>query len=325
MNEEEQRTYDRLLDKSQEAFLLAIELYNRPTIRYHAEGCSFFLCNAWELMLKAYLIAQNGEDGIYYPNSDRTLSLQDCMKRVIKNDNDPIMKNLKAVNDLRNTSTHYVVDEYELFYGPIFNECVKFYDKKLSELHGIEISDKIPENYLAISVRRGSPDLETMRARYPRQVVEKLLSIGSSIVSERQGIGYVTEFRQTKKKDADFTFRVEPDSDKAVAIIKALSEPVNKYPYRVKTATAYIIKKMKKEGLKLEVKDIEQEFNRSHFMNFVDFYHMKGNQKYTYDLSLGGEQPSWCYSQEAIDLILQEIRRDPKHVIDGIRKKLSKK
>lgn len=46
---------ERLIEKSQEAFLLAIELYNRPTIRYHAEGCCFFLCNAWELMLKAHI------------------------------------------------------------------------------------------------------------------------------------------------------------------------------------------------------------------------------------------------------------------------------
>lgn len=324
MNEVEQKTYDRLLDKSQEAFLLAIELYNRPTIRYHAEGCSFFLCNAWELMLKAYMIKENGEDSIYYPNGDRTLSLQDCMKRVIKNDNDPVMKNLKAVNDLRNTSTHFVVDEYELFYGPIFNECVKFYDKKLAELHGIEISDKIPENYLAISVRRGAPELETIRARYPRQVVEKMLKLGSDIVSERESLGYVTEFRHTKKKDADFTFRLDPDSDNAVTILKSLTEPINKYTYRVKTATSYIAKKLKKDGITLLVKGNEQEFNRSHFMNFVDFYQMKGNEKYTYDLSLGGEQPSWCYSQQAIDLVLQEVRRDPEHIIDRIRKELAK-
>ena len=43
----------RLLEKSKEAFILALELYNRPTLKYHAESCSIFLCNAWELMLKA--------------------------------------------------------------------------------------------------------------------------------------------------------------------------------------------------------------------------------------------------------------------------------
>lgn len=47
---------DRLLDKAKEAFVMAIELYNKPTIHYRLEGFSFFICNAWELMLKAHLI-----------------------------------------------------------------------------------------------------------------------------------------------------------------------------------------------------------------------------------------------------------------------------
>lgn len=77
MNEQEKSTCKRLLDKSQEAFLLAIELYNRPTIRYHAEGCCFFLCNAWELMLKANIIKRDGGKAVYYPGGNRTLSLSD--------------------------------------------------------------------------------------------------------------------------------------------------------------------------------------------------------------------------------------------------------
>ena len=65
---EEQRDYERLLEKSQEAFILAIELFNRPTIRYRVEGCAFFLCNAWELMLKAYLIKRDGYKSIFCTN-----------------------------------------------------------------------------------------------------------------------------------------------------------------------------------------------------------------------------------------------------------------
>lgn len=47
---------EKLLLKSQEAFILGIEVYNKPTIRYRVEGFSFFICNAWELLLKAILI-----------------------------------------------------------------------------------------------------------------------------------------------------------------------------------------------------------------------------------------------------------------------------
>lgn len=37
------------------------------------------------------------------------------------------------------------------------------------------------------------------------------------------------------------------------------------------------------------------------------------------------QQPSWGYPQQAIDLMLQEIRRDPEHVIDSMRAELSKR
>ncbi len=47
---------DRLIDKSIEAFSMAIELYNKPTIHYRVEGFAIFICNAWELMLKAHMI-----------------------------------------------------------------------------------------------------------------------------------------------------------------------------------------------------------------------------------------------------------------------------
>lgn len=173
MCDNEAKLAERLLDKSQEAFLLAIELYNRPTIRYHAEGCCFFLCNAWELMLKSHLIKTMGYKSIYYPNSERTLSLADCLSKTFTNANDPLRRNMDLLIEFRNTSTHFVTDEYELFYGPILQDSVTRYESKLRELHGLEISDRIPENYLALSVRRGTMDLETIRARYPREVVEK--------------------------------------------------------------------------------------------------------------------------------------------------------
>ena len=76
---------EKLLDKSKEAFTMAIEIYNKPTIKYRIEGFSFFICNAWELMLKAYMIKAKGENSIYYKdNPERTLSLENCPTSIYK-------------------------------------------------------------------------------------------------------------------------------------------------------------------------------------------------------------------------------------------------
>lgn len=70
-------TSERLVDKAKEAFVMAIEIYNKPSINYRLEGFSFFICNAWELMLKAHMINKFGEQSIYYSDKpNRTISLQ---------------------------------------------------------------------------------------------------------------------------------------------------------------------------------------------------------------------------------------------------------
>ena len=81
--EETNSLINKMLEKSQEAFLLAIEIYNKPTIKYRLEGFSFFICNAWELLLKSYMIKTIDVSAIYYKDKpDRTIALSDCIRKV---------------------------------------------------------------------------------------------------------------------------------------------------------------------------------------------------------------------------------------------------
>ena len=101
-----------MLDKSEEAFLMAIEVYNKPTINYRLEGFAFFICNAWELLLKAKLLKEG--KSIYYPDKpNRTIALSNCVGTIFTNDKDPIRKNLEVIINLRNTSTHFIIKEMD--------------------------------------------------------------------------------------------------------------------------------------------------------------------------------------------------------------------
>lgn len=82
----------KLIDKAKEAFILAIEIYNKPTIKYRVESFSFLICNAWELMLKAHLLKRDGDTSIYFKdNPSRTLSLENCVKKYLQ------MKNHQSI------------------------------------------------------------------------------------------------------------------------------------------------------------------------------------------------------------------------------------
>lgn len=330
----EQRTIDRLKEKSQEAFLLAVELYNRPTIRYRVEGCAFFLCNAWELLLKAFITERDGERAIYYSDKPgRTLSLEDCVRRVFTNDKDPLRLNLSKVIDLRNTSTHFIVEEYEGIYAPILQACVENYDEKARELLGIEISDLIPENYLVLSVRRNDASIEECRARYSPEVINRMIDARSGVLSSadvdgnrRYACTYTTELRLTKKKGADLTVRVSSDSDTPVSIVKQLIRPQDKYPFRTKAVIEQVNRRMERDGVTIllngEVKG-NGNFTSSDFQLFVSAYGMKDDARYSTNTAMAGEQPWYAYSQQCIDDIYAQIKRDPEGVIGNLKARLT--
>lgn len=55
-------TSKELQDKSLQAALSAIELYNKPDFRYREEIFAILMCAAWELLLKAKVLKDCGED-----------------------------------------------------------------------------------------------------------------------------------------------------------------------------------------------------------------------------------------------------------------------
>ena len=173
---------ERLLDKSKEAFAMAIELYNKPTIKYRVEGFSLFVCNAWELMLKAYLLKTKGPESIYYKdNKNRTISLENAIKEVFTNNKDPLRINLEKIVELRNTSTHFITEEYEMVYVPLFQACVFNFNEKMMAFHFIDMTSVIPQNFLTLSVSMRALDEAEIIAKYPEPIANHLIDVKTSV------------------------------------------------------------------------------------------------------------------------------------------------
>lgn len=165
---------ERLINKSIEAFTLAIETYNKPTISYRVEGFSFFICNAWELMLKAKLIKDNKP--IYYKNSDRTLSLNSTLKLVYTDKYQPLRINLEKIIDLRNISTHLVTEDYESIYAPFFQANIINFAEQMQRFHSIDITNHISQSFLTLSVNMDILNNTEIRGKYSKELAEKLIT-----------------------------------------------------------------------------------------------------------------------------------------------------
>lgn len=69
---------------------MSIEIINKPTINYRTEGFCFFICNAWELLLKAYLINKAQDINVinYKDDTNRTIGLDECVEKVFTSTTD---------------------------------------------------------------------------------------------------------------------------------------------------------------------------------------------------------------------------------------------
>ena len=220
--------YEKLIEKSKEAFVMAIEIYNKPTIKYRVEGFSFFICNAWELMLKAHMICKFGENSIYYKdNPGRTITLENCIQKIFTNEKGPLRRNLIKIIELRNTSTHFITEEYEMIYIPLFQACVLNFVEKMQEFHEVDMTQVVPQNFLTLAVSMKSLDENAIRAKYPEEIAEKILETNHRLVpmiqENNQSFAIKIEHYHyiTKDRNKATSFvHLDRDAEAGVKIIK---------------------------------------------------------------------------------------------------------
>lgn len=322
----------KMIQKSLEAFMVAIELYNKPTIKYRVEGFSLFICNAWELLLKAHLIRTQGIASIYYKdNTERTKTLENCIKMVFTNESTPIRKNLEKIIELRNVSTHFITEEYEMIYIPLFQASVYNYIEKAQEWFGINVANYVQPNFLVLSVNVDKICEDDIRAKYPKEIANKLMAAYDTInpMVEQSSSGFaikvVHNYYITKDKNkATAVVSIARDSGTDVKIIKDIRDPNETHKYNMKKCLVLINKRLETAGVILKHQGREVHFNKYHFALFCDYYDLKSNPQFCYENRLNS-QPTYGYSVPAIDFIVSELSNDPGEILDNIKMQLSKK
>lgn len=299
-----------MLNKSQEAFLLAIEIYNKPTIKYRLEGFAFFICNAWELLLKAYIIKSNGINSIYYRDKpERTLSLLDCVKKVFTNEKDPIRKNLEVIIDLRNTSTHFVIKEMETIYLPFFQANTLNYSQKLYDFFQIDITKSLDTSFLSLATNNSELNETEILSTYGDEIFKKYIKLKNETTAllesennNKLAININLNLRVVKNiKDAKLTFAVAKDAKDAIYFIDKVKDINTTYPYSQKSAREIIMKNLKRRS-------IEINLHQTNFNLICSKYHLKINEDYFYYHNLTNR---YMCSQKLVDFVTNLLSSNP--------------
>jgi hypothetical protein len=193
----------QLVEKSVDAYVLALETINCLSIKYRVESFAHLVCNAWELLLKARLLdTEKSRNAIYYKKkrseAKRTLSLRDCVARVIPNEKDPVRRNLEKVAELRDDAMHFVISEVPRDVLLLFQASVINYHKRLSEWFGISLADRVSVGMMTIvyDLSPGNFDLTgaTLQRRIGKDVARYLQSFQASVQKEFEELGKAPEY-----------------------------------------------------------------------------------------------------------------------------------
>ena len=156
------------LKKSKEAFLLAIELFNKPLISYRIESfCALFI-NAWELLMKAKIFADSGNQQSSIMRDDSqglAKPLTECIKLLLLNKPDAaIRQNIEYIAELRNSALHLSIPHQGIEHARVFQSGVINYTNKLKQWFPDTDTSLLPSNMLAlVSLEEGLSDISSIK------------------------------------------------------------------------------------------------------------------------------------------------------------------
>lgn len=120
--------YQLLVDKAVSSCISSIEIYNKPDFKFREESFSILLVNSWELLLKAKILKEagdqldsitfikNGQPEMSVSGNPKTISLTKAVN-ILSSSGDlkPVVaENIKLLIEIRDESIHFLHTDMEL-------------------------------------------------------------------------------------------------------------------------------------------------------------------------------------------------------------------
>ena len=252
-----------LLKKSRDNMILALELYNRPSLENRLDSFVLCFCTAWEQLLKAMLIEKDGEKSIFQPKSGsdgirKTISLRDCLSRYFDS-GDLVRKNIERISYYRDQAVHLLMPELQGSISRIFQSGVMNYNKMFSDFSQQAFLPSSHAGMLSLVGEISSLSNATIIAKYGEIVGNELISLLNSLNEEVEDINDI-EF--AIPLDVRLVFAKNDQEGNTVTLSKAeagmeglakaivVEKPVDRsktHPYRTGDAVKEVNKRMREK------------------------------------------------------------------------------
>lgn len=185
MNQKEKtqsdKFFEKLVERSLDSFTLALEIYNRPSLKNKVEAFSIMIINSWELLLKAHIINNSSYDDIFYDNG-KSLALNDVLKKVFQSES-PIKTNLELIIELRDQATHLLIKELQPNLSELFQANVLNYQNHYKTLLGNSPLSGQSVGMLSLIIDGPSPEIAIIRQSYGNETATEVKNFLTKINS----------------------------------------------------------------------------------------------------------------------------------------------
>ncbi|MCL1128444.1 DUF3644 domain-containing protein [Shewanella sairae] len=175
-----------LLSKSKDNMLLALELYNRPSLENRMDAFVMCFCTSWEQFLKATLIERDGEQSIFRKAGKKglkeTISLRDCLEKSFPV-NSNIRKNIEQIAYLRDQAVHLLMPEIQGIMSRVFQSGVLNYTSKFEEFTEISFLNSSHAGMISLVGEFKSPPAAIMKSTYG-DIAKEIIELASSVQND---------------------------------------------------------------------------------------------------------------------------------------------
>lgn len=323
-----------LLRKSRDNMILALELYNRPSLENRLDAFVVLFCIAWEQLLKAQIVEKYSENKIFRAAKTgqyrETISLMECLELLYES-SDFVRKNVEQIKFLRDEATHLLMPEVQGLLSLVFQAGVLNFAEAFKKIAQVPFLPQSSVGLLTLIMEQRKPTVAALESTYgektAREMLDMIQTLESNIRSANNtqfaiSVEYKLVFTKSKDK-ADITLAKASGATSDAVVIDKPVDYRRTHPYFTSDVVEHILKKLRQQLPTEELKKRERFnpkgqailFNKHDFFSVVFKEGWKKSDKNEYHYSVpikSGNQH--VYSMKAMDFIVDKIVRDAQYL-----------
>lgn len=168
------RLVESLLERGSDAFLLALESYNRPSLKNRVQAFCVLMVDAWGLLLKAEVVRCDGREAIF-PDGDAgdAITVSEAADSVFGSDEEPVRANVSELVEVHNDAVHLLIPDLQGQLGELFQASVLNFRRRFEQVAGRGLAELSP-GLLTLAVDRRGIKPEVVERKYGIRTAERV-------------------------------------------------------------------------------------------------------------------------------------------------------